>query len=157
MKTTLFYANAPKTANGDYAHNGDIDVKCVKDNFYAKWCFQSHEEYHKITIEKLPYHHRGGERLALTFTFGGWRYWLDDVVENEQRITRRYGDWNPMYGCNMTIPDVIAMLQDWANSTPVVKLSLNEANKLAKGIVKDFITGRMDIEIDNYMNGLYPN
>lgn len=58
-----------------------LDVKEENGKTFAKWSFN--DTWYDITdkIEELPYHRFHNAEKAKTFTFGGWRYWLDDEVE----------------------------------------------------------------------------
>ena len=59
-----------------------LDVKEEAGRTLAKWSFD--DNWRDITdeIEEMPYHNYHGARPAKTFTWGGWRFWLDDEVEN---------------------------------------------------------------------------
>ncbi len=58
-----------------------LDVKEENGRTHAKWSFS--DEWSDITdrIEERPHHHLVGNTLSKTFTFGGWRFWMDDEVE----------------------------------------------------------------------------
>lgn len=58
-----------------------LDVKEENGRTFAKWSFN--DKWYDVTdeIEELPYHRFHNAEKAKTFTFGGWRYWLDDEVE----------------------------------------------------------------------------
>ena len=58
-----------------------LDVKEENGRTFAKWSFN--DKWYDITdeIEELPYHRFHNAEKAKTFTFGGWRFWLDDEVE----------------------------------------------------------------------------
>ena len=58
-----------------------LDIKEENGRTFAKWSFN--DNWYDITdkIEELPYHRFHNAEKAKTFTFGGWRYWLDDEVE----------------------------------------------------------------------------
>lgn len=58
-----------------------LDVKEENGRTHAKWSFS--DEWSDITnrIEERQHHHFVGNTLSKTFTFGGWRFWMDDEVE----------------------------------------------------------------------------
>lgn len=73
----LYYAPDP----GALKRGQWLDVKEENGRIYAKWNFS--DEWSDITdeIEEMPHHHVVGNTPSKTFTFGGWRYWMDDEVE----------------------------------------------------------------------------
>lgn len=57
-----------------------LDVKEEDGKLLGKWNFSN--KWHEIDdLEERPYHNVSGARPSKTFTFGGWRYWLEDEVE----------------------------------------------------------------------------
>lgn len=75
----IYYHNDPITSlkKGQW-----VDVKEEDGKLYGKWSFEGDNGWHEITnVEEMPYHNFHGARPAKTFTWGGWRHWLDDEVE----------------------------------------------------------------------------
>lgn len=75
----IYYHNDPITGlrKGQW-----VDVKEENGKLYGKWSFEGDNGWYEITnIEEMPYHNFHGARPAKTFTWGGWRHWLDDEVE----------------------------------------------------------------------------
>lgn len=59
-----------------------LDVKEEDGKLYGKWNFKGDDDWSEIkNVEEMPYHNFHGARPAKTFTWGGWRHWLDDEVE----------------------------------------------------------------------------
>ena len=77
-----------------YNHDNGIDnkrgyVDIVKKNgkIFAKWHFEDTDEYRPVMdLKPLPLHHFADAPLVHTFTFGGWRYWLCDVVREKEKL-----------------------------------------------------------------------
>lgn len=60
-----------------------VNVKEEDGKLFGKWNFQGDDSWREITdVEEMPYHNFHGAKPSKTFTWGGWRHWLDDEVEN---------------------------------------------------------------------------
>ena len=69
--------------NGSSEKRGYVDVIERDGQLLAKWSFEGENQYAPVQNPgMLPRHHFAGAPLEKTFTFGGWRYWLCDVVSH---------------------------------------------------------------------------
>ena len=67
--------------NGPSKTRGYVDVIEQDGQLLAKWHFEESSQYLPVQNPgMLPCHHFAGAPLEKTFTFGGWRYWLCDIV-----------------------------------------------------------------------------
>lgn len=69
--TKLFLDNEP---------NVYVDIKTVNGKTFAKWDFDSADRFAEVDLHTMNLHHLVNGKPSKTFTFGGWRFWMNDVV-----------------------------------------------------------------------------